>query len=158
MSWMRILFIAAAMALLSPPAHAEVALAAHLAVYDLNLLKSSGPKAPTQARGRIVLEFTGSTCEGYVQNYRQITDLQPPEGDSKLSEMTSATFEGPNSESFRFMTQTRIESAIVENVDGWARKREGGVDVSFEKSKKAPVNIAAPTFFPTEHQIGRAHV
>jgi len=151
MSWMRILFIAAAMALLSPPAHAEVALAAHLAVYDLNLLKSSGPKAPTQARGRIVLEFTGSTCEGYVQNYRQITDLQPPEGDSKLSEMTSATFEGPNSESFRFMTQTRIESAIVENVDGWARKREGGVDVSFEKSKKAPVNIAAPTFFPTEH-------
>ena len=48
--------IAAAMALLSPPTHAEVALAAHRAVYDLTLLKSSGPKAPTQARGRIVLE------------------------------------------------------------------------------------------------------
>ena len=152
MVWARLLFIAAMAPSLCSLAHAEVVLAPHRAVYDLNLVRSSGPKAPTQAHGRIVLEFTGSSCDGYVQNYRQITDLQPPEGDSKLSEMTSATFEGPNSESFRFKTQTRIESAVVESVDGRARKRDGVVEVSFEKSKKSPIAIAAPTFFPTEHQ------
>ncbi len=151
MGWARILLVAVAGLPLSTVTHAEALLAAHRAVYDLGLLKSNGPKAPTQARGRIVLEFTGSDCEGYVQNFRQITDLQPPEGDSKLSEMTSATFEGPNSESFRFKSQTRIGSAIVENVDGRAQKRQGGVEISFEKSKRRPVSIAAPTLFPTEH-------
>ena len=148
---LRAVLITCAALLFAQPVHAVVALAAHRAVYDLGLLKSSGAKAPIQAHGRIVLEFSGSACEGYVQNFRQITDMQPPEGASKLSDMTAATFEAGDGESFRFKTQTRIESAIVENVDGRARKREGGVEVSFEKSKKAPVNIAAPTFFPTEH-------
>lgn len=151
MNWARILFIGVAAPLLSSAAHAEPALAAHRAVYDLGLLKSSGSKAPAQARGRIVLEFTGSVCEGYVQNFRQVTDLQPPDGDSKLSEMSSATFEGPKGENFRFKTQTRIESTVVESVDGRARKQEGGVEVSFEKSTKAPMSIAGPTLFPTEH-------
>ena len=151
MVWARILFIVLVETLLSTSTHAEVLLAAHRAVYDLSLLKSSGLKAPTQAHGRIVLEFTGSACEGYVQNFRQITDLQPAEGDSRLSQMTSATFEGPNSESFRFKSQTRIGPTVVANVDGSARKRQDGVEISFEKSKKPPVNIAAPTLFPTEH-------
>ena len=154
MGWARILLVVVAGLPLSTVTHAEVLLAAHRAVYDLGLLKSNGPKAPTQAHGRIVLEFTGSDCEGYVQNFRQITDLQPPEGDSKLSEMTSATFEGPKGETFRFKSQTRIGSSIVENVDGRARKRQGGVEISFEKSKKQPVSIAAPTLFPTEHLRG----
>lgn len=151
MCWARIFFIVAATASLMPAAHAEARLAAHRAVYDLGLVKSNGPKAPTQARGRIALEFTGSACEGYVQNYRQVIELTPPEGDSKLTDMTSATFEGPKSESFRFKTQTRIGSSVVEIADGRARKREGNVEVFFEKSKKAPVTIATPTLFPTEH-------
>ena len=151
MGWARVLLVSVVGPLLSTATHAEVPLAAHRAVYDLGLLKSSGTKAPTQANGRIVLEFTGSECEGYVQNFRQITDLQPPEGDSKLSEMTSATFEAPNGESFRFKSQTRIGSSIVENVDGRALKKQGSVEISYEKSKKRPVSIAAAALFPTEH-------
>ena len=147
----RAVLITCAALLFAQPVHAEVALAAHRAVYDLGLLKSSGAKAPIHAHGRIVLEFSGSACEGYVQNFRQITDMQPPEGASKLSDMTAATFESGDGESFRFKTQTRIERAIIENVDGRARKQNGGVEVSVEKPKKAAVNIAAPTFFPTEH-------
>lgn len=151
MAWTRsILVICAALSFMHP-AQAEIALAAHRAVYDLGLLKGSGAKAPAQAHGRIVLEFSGSACEGYVQNFRQITDMQPPEGASKLSDMTAATFEAGDGDSFRFKTQTRIERAIVENVDGRARKQNGGVEVSVEKPKKAVASIAAPTLFPTEH-------
>ena len=104
-----------------------------------------------QAHGRIVLEFSGSPCEGYVQNFRQITDMQPLEGSSKLSDMTAATFEAGDGESFRFKTQTRIERAIVENIDGRARKQNGGIEVSVVRPKKAVASIAAPTLFPTEH-------
>lgn len=147
----RAVLVACAALLFARPAQADVALAAHRAVYDLVLLKSSGAKAPTQAHGRIVLEFSGSDCDCYVQNFRQITDMQPPEGKNKLSDMTAATFESGDGESFRFKTQTRIDRSIVENVDGRARKHNGGLEVSVDKPKKAGVSIAAPTLFPTEH-------
>ena len=49
---------------------------AHRAVYDLTLGKSSGASAPSAASGRIVYEFSGSACEGYVTNFRQITEIQ----------------------------------------------------------------------------------
>ena len=57
-------------------------LAAHRAIYDLSLLKSTGDSAPASARGRIVFEFTGSACEGYAASFRQLTEVQSQEGDT----------------------------------------------------------------------------
>ncbi len=64
-----------------------VPLAAHRAVYELTLLKAVGSKSPTGARGRIAFDFTGSACDGYVQNFRQLTELQPAEGPTRMSDL-----------------------------------------------------------------------
>ncbi len=69
-------------------------LAPHRAVYDLSLLKGSGAKAPMLARGQIAFDFTGSACEGYVQNFRQITELQPEEGDTRSLRTSLGHFRG----------------------------------------------------------------
>ncbi len=57
------------------PAAAEpqaggIALAAHLAIYDLKLANSRGKRSLEAVRGRIVYDFS-SACEGYGLQFRQ---------------------------------------------------------------------------------------
>lgn len=137
---------------LAETAAAPLALASHRAVYDLSLLKATGAKAPAQARGRIAFDFSGSSCEGYVQNFRQITELQPSEGAAKLSDMRSATFEAGDAADFRFRIETKIDNASAEEIDGKAQKGGGaGVSVDLAKPKRARVELSGPALFPTEH-------
>jgi hypothetical protein len=135
------------------PARADAPpLASHRAVYELSLDKATGSKAPAQARGRIVFDFN-ATCDGYVQNFRQITELQPAEGATRLSDMISGTFESLDASSFRFKVETKVESATAEAVDGKALKKDTRVSVDLTKPKRAHVDIDGPVFFPSEHLL-----
>lgn len=134
--------------------HAEgpLALAPHRAVYDLGLLNGAGAKAPATARGRVAFDFSGSSCDGYVQNFRQVTEMQPVEGNSRLSDMSSATFETGDGQSFRFRIETKIDRVVAETIDGKARKKEGaGISVDLDKPKRTSLSFDAPILFPTEH-------
>jgi hypothetical protein len=131
---------------------ANLPLAAHRAVYELTLLKSTGAKAPASARGRISFDFGGSSCDGYVQNFRQITELQPSEGQSRLSDMRSATFEASDGANYRFKIETRIDNAMAEDIDGSAKKSANSkLSIDLSKPKHARVDLAGPALFPTEH-------
>jgi hypothetical protein len=130
----------------------SVSLAAHRAVYDLTLLKAIGSKSPTSARGRIAFDFTGSACEGYVQNFRQLTELQPAEGPTRISDMHSLTFEDGEGRSFAFKTQTKVDSEQTDEVDGRAqRPTQGPVVVNLAKPRSAKLDIDHDALFPTEH-------
>jgi hypothetical protein len=131
---------------------ANLPLAAHRAVYDLTLLKSSGAKAPASARGRILFDFSGSSCDGYVQNFRQLTELQPSEGANRLSDMRSATFESGDASTYRFKIETKVDNATSEDIDGSVKKMtRGGLSGDLSKPKHAKINLAGPALFPTEH-------
>src|SRR3984893_6252461 len=120
----------------------EISLVSHRAVYELTLLKSVGSKSPTAAHGRIAFDFTGSPCDGYVQNFRQLTELQPAEGPTRISDMHSATFEDADGRNFEFKMQTSIDSGAGEQVDGIARRSAGGL---------LSVNLAKPRHNKIEH-------
>ena len=113
----------AATANAAPPPQAKpnltkgISLVSHRAVYELTLAKSVGSKSPTAAHGRIAFDFTGSVCDGYVQNFRQLTELQPAEGPTRVSDMHSATYEDADGRSFDFKMQTSIDSNSAESVD-----------------------------------------
>ncbi len=131
-------------------------LAPHRAVYDLTLLKADGAKAPSEARGRITFDFSGSACDGYIQNVRQLTQLQPQEGDTQVSDMRSATFEAADGSDFRFKITTKVsnpESAgATEETDGIAKKNKTGeVEVDLNKPKRSKLDFAGPVIFPTDH-------
>ena len=130
----------------------EISLVSHRAVYELTLAKSVGSKSPTAAHGRIAFDFTGSACDGYVQNFRQLTELQPAEGPTRVSDMHSATYEDADGRNFDFKMQTSIDSGAPESVDGKAWKSATGhLLVNLNKPTHGKFELDSRVVFPTEH-------
>ncbi len=130
----------------------EPPLAPHRAVYELTMSKATGANAPSEARGRIAFDFSGSACDGYVQNFRQITELQPSEGAARISDMRSATFEAGDGHDFRFTIETRVAGSAPDNIDGKAHKaKDDGLAIDLTKPKRAKLDVQGPVLFPTEH-------
>jgi hypothetical protein len=148
-----IALVAGLLAGASPAAAAGlVALAPHRAVYDLTLVQSKGLKAPTSARGRIAYDFSGSSCEGYVANFRQMVELDPAEGPQRVTDMRSATFEDGEAKNFRFEIDTRVDGQQNENIDGSvARSADGALSVKLQRPKAGNFDLDRDILFPTEH-------
>jgi hypothetical protein len=142
-------------------ATASIPLAPHRAVYDLTLVKSKGLKAPTSAKGRIAYDFSGSACEGYVANFRQLVELEPVEGPQRVTDMHSATFEDGDAKTFRFQIDTRVDGQQNEDIDGSvARAADGALSVRLQKPKSGNFDLDRDILFPTEHMmkiLGAAH-
>lgn len=126
--------------------------AAHRAIYDLTLAKSTGAAAPASARGRIAFDFSGSKCDGFVTTFRQVTELQPSEGDSRTSDMRSTTFEDSKAKTLRFKIETLINGRISETIDGTAQKADDGeaMSIDLRAPKRAKQDMAVSPLFPTE--------
>lgn len=132
------------------PALAEpVALAPHRATYDLTLSDASDGKGVEDARGRIVFEFTGSDCEGYTLNFRQVTQISGGDIGSRVSDMRSSTHEEGDGSGLRFNTETRMSSAQVEQADGMATRANGKLTVKIRKPAPANLDLDGSTVFPT---------
>ena len=124
----------------------------HRAIYDLSLLKSSGTSSPASARGRIAFDFSGSACEGYVTTFRQVTELQPSEGETRTSDMRSTSFEDGAGKVLRFKIETLLNGRLAETIDGTAQKADDGealsIDLRAPKPSKHDFGVAP--LFPTE--------
>lgn len=128
-----------------------IPLASHRAIYDLKLLKATGSKSPTDVHGRIAFDFTGSTCEGYVQNFRQVTELQPAQGPTRITDSRSATFEDGTGKNFTFKTETKFDDQQSDEVDGRAQRvSEGRISVDLVKPKQTKLALDRSVVFPTE--------
>jgi hypothetical protein len=136
------------------PATAEpqaggIALASHLAIYDLKLANSRGKRSLEAVRGRIVYDFS-SACEGYGLQFRQVTSLDSGEGKTALSDLRATSWEDAEAKSFRFSSQNFLDERLVENVDGNAERQSDGVAVKLTKPEQKHFNAGAAVF-PTEH-------
>lgn len=127
------------------------ALIPHRAVYRVTLLSSTGAKSPTSAHGRVSYEFSGSRCEGYTQNFRQITELQPAEGATRLSDMRSATFEDADEKNFAFNVTTSLDSGGNDVIDGRAVKKNDALAIQISKPSRETIDVDQTVLFPTEH-------
>ena len=129
-------------------------LAPHRAVYDLRLLKSSGSNAPVAANGRIVYDFTGSSCEGYTVAFRQFTELTPSEGENRSSDMRSTTFESADRKTFRFRVQHLDGNKVTSTVDGEAvRSGDGALSLALKQPAPMQADIDHDAVFPTEMML-----
>lgn len=131
---------------------APVPLVAHHATYKLSLLKSTGSKAPEAVEGLLSYDFSGSACDGYAMTLRQMTALQPQEGETHVSDMQTASFEGGDARDYRFKVAVTGGSSEGGTVDGTAhRAPDGGVSVDLDKPKAEKVALPTGVLFPTEH-------
>ena len=146
--------LAAAGVIAWTPAFAQgtgpIQLAPHIAVYDLKLMSSRGKRSLESVRGRIVYDFSGSTCEGYALKFRQVTELDSGEGKTAVSDLRTTTWEEGGAKSFRFKSENFMDDKQVTAVDGRADRDRNTVAVKLTKPDGKKLDIGT-VVFPTEH-------
>ena len=137
---------------------AKVAAAAsflpHQALYDLSLVKSRGSNTVNSARGRIVYDFSGSACEGYTSEFRQVSELEIGEGKMMLSDLRSSSWEDADGKSYRFKIDARTNDNDSSPVDGIAERTGDHITVKLKQPETKTFTLDGATVFPTE-QIQR---
>jgi hypothetical protein len=133
---------------------ASAAFLPHQALYDLSLLKSRGTGSIDNARGRILYNFSGSACEGYTSEFRQVSELNSGEGKVTLSDLRSTTWEDAGGKSYRFKIDTRMNDADSSPVDGIAERTGDHITVKLKQPEAKTFTLDGSTVFPTE-QIRR---
>ena len=122
----------------------------HQALYELNLLKSRGSNAINAARGRILYNFTGSACEGYTSEFRQVSELDSGEGKLTLSDLRSTSWEDGAGKSYRFKIDTRMNDTDAAPVDGVAERTGDHITVKLKQPVSKTFNLDGNIVFPTE--------
>ena len=130
---------------------APVTMVSHHAVYKLSLLSAKGTNAPASANGVIDYDFTGSDCDGYTTNFRQLVEIQPAEGDSKLNDMRSNTFEDAGASQFTFNTKTSADDDTPSDLVGKAERDPGGKVAVTVKTPPGHADFPTDVLFPTQH-------
>jgi hypothetical protein len=134
------------------PTADKVVLAPHRAVYDLKLSKSQSTSRGVQAvRGRILYDFTGSACDGYELQFRQVSELDSGEGKAALSDLRSTTWEDGKATKFRFNSENKVNSERTDIVTGRAERSASTVAVNLSKPNNKALDMPAGSVFPTEH-------
>src|SRR3954451_1084620 len=126
----------------------------HQALYELSLVKSRGSNAISNARGRILYSFSGSSCEGYTSEFRQVSELDSGEGKVTLSDLRSTSWEDGAGKSYRFKIDTRMNDAEASPVDGVAERAGDHINVKLKQPVAKTFTLDGTTVFPTE-QIQR---
>ena len=126
----------------------------HQALYELSLVKSRGSNAINSARGRILYNFSGSACEGYTSEFRQVSELNSGEGKVTLSDLRSTSWEDAAGKSYRFKIDTRMNDAESSPVDGIAERTGDQITVKLKQPEAKTFTLDGSTVFPTE-QIRR---
>jgi hypothetical protein len=126
----------------------------HQALYELSLVKSRGSTSIEAARGRILYNFSGSACEGYTSDFRQVSELDSGEGKTTLSDLRSTSWEDGAGKSYRFKIDTRMNNGDPSAVDGVAERTGDRIAVKLKQPVAKTFTLDGSTVFPTE-QIQR---
>jgi hypothetical protein len=123
---------------------------AHQAAYELSLLKSRRNPAVDGASGRILYSFTGSECEGYTTEFRQVSKVDTEGGKSKVSDMRSTSWEDAAAKTYRFHIATTTDQVETSSVDGYAERTGDTVTVKLKQPSAKTFTLGKDIVFPTE--------
>ncbi len=126
----------------------------HQALYDLSLVKSRGSSSINSARGRILYNFSGSACQGYTSEFRQVSELESGEDKVTLSDLRSTSWEDGEGKSYRFKIDSRMNDTDSTPVDGVAERTGDHVTVKLKQPEAKTFTLDGSTVFPTQ-QIQR---
>src|SRR6185437_12767490 len=119
----------------------------HQALYDLNLVKARGSNI-NSARGRILYTFSGSACEGYTSEFRQVSELESGEDKVVLSDLRSTAWEDGAGKSYRFKIDARMNDTDSSPVDGVVERTADNVTVKLKQPEAKTFTLEGDTVFP----------
>src|SRR5262249_47466250 len=107
--------------------------------------------ATVAARGRILYDFSGSACEGYALQFRQVSELDNGEGKVTLSDLRSTSWEDGGGGKLVYQSQNYVNETLVDAVEGQAERQSDQVVVSLKKPLERKFDLEAAVAFPTDH-------
>jgi hypothetical protein len=131
-------------------AAANGAFISHQALYELSLLKSRGSNSVSSARGRILYSFSGSACEGYTSEFRQVSEMNSGEDKMTLSDLRSTSWEDAAGKTYRFKIDSRMNDVDSSPVDGIAERVGDHITVKLKQPQTKTFALDGSTVFPTE--------
>jgi hypothetical protein len=134
---------------------ADATIAAHRAVYDLKLKESSNRAGLASVDGRMAFEIAGSKCDGWTNNFRMVNDFKPSEGEARLIDTQSATFESGDGQEMRY-TQTEFIDSKLDTEKKLSAERGSAGQAGkgeIEKPQKESFDLPGDAIFSTQHQI-----
>ena len=186
--WVRIMVLAgpAAAAFASAPAIAQIVnpvaspvrLQPHRAVYDVTLDETGPAMSIASISGRVVYELMGSTCEGYAQNMRFVTETTTTEGQTNTTDLRTSSWEDAAARRMRFSSSTYGNDQLAEQTQGTATKSDAPAKLSEKqpgqqapaakisepgpgshtslvidvtKPERKSARISEPVYFPIDH-------
>ena len=132
-------------------AEPQIEFASHRAVYELKLAQSRGNSSAMSARGRILYDFSGNSCEGYALQFRQVSELDNGEGRTTLSDLRSTSWEEGAAKRFIFKSQNYLNETLIDSVDGEAERGTDKVVVSLVRPADTKFDLEPAIAFPTDH-------
>jgi len=113
-------------------------------------LKSRGSNSISSARGRILYSFTGSACEGYTSEFRQVSEMDNGENKVTLSDLRSTSWEDAAGKTYRFKIDSRMNDVDTGPIDGIAERVGDHITVKLKQPQAKTFNLDGSTVFPTE--------
>jgi hypothetical protein len=141
---------AASATLLAAGAVQAEILVPHRAIYDLSLDPSGGSSDVSDLTGRMVMEFTGSSCAGFRTVLRFVTEIEDSEGEHRVTDTRSTSFEHAGGKSFEFSNQTFIDQSLTEESRGSAERTTRGIGVALQKPGNKHLDLGSTVVFPTQ--------
>ena len=136
----------------------------HQALYELSLLRTRNNASVSTVRGRILYDFSGNACDGFVLQFRQVSELDNGEGKVAVSDLRASTWEEGGAKAFRFNSQNYVNDRPGDMVDGKAERRDDKrvgyeVDVAEAIGRYEMLQrVAREVFAPVKRPSARAHL
>lgn len=141
--------------LMAGEARAEVTIASHRAVYDLSMKHASDRSGISGVSGRMVIELSGNTCEGWTINFRMINQYLLQRGLTRLSDNRSSSWEAGDGLKMHYTQRQFIDNKLQEEARLKVGRDKLGVagEALISKPKEETFKLAADAVFPVQHQI-----
>ncbi len=127
------------------------AMVAHRAIYELTLDQDNSSDTVADAEGRMVYDFVGTACEGFTTRLRFVTRISDEDGNARLTDVATTTFEDIAGKTFNFSTKSFIDGTISEDSSGSAEREGDKVAVTIAKPKSERFTIPTNFQFPNQH-------
>jgi hypothetical protein len=129
-------------------------MAPHRAVYDLELASSQARAGLSGASGRMVLEVTGSVCDGWSVEFRIVNDFTLSSGETRLVDSRSSSWEAADGTRMRYAQRqyadSRLESEVLLSVTRDAVDEPGQGIVT--EPEEDTFTLVPGALFPVMHQ------
>ena len=149
-------------------AFGQVTIVAHRAIYEMTLASSTNRSGISGADGRLVMELTGSGCEGWSVTFRRVMELRPDESNVKLLDTQIASWESGDGLSMHMtqkeyidntlQTDTKLSAEIPDPKMRAAFMHKFGGQKAADASRSSPSSSAISAAVPSQQRFTPAQV